>query len=219
VVHRLPTSEEKDSQPDQQEPEKRGPEKEQPELTIQEFLIRDGAVELTLQREGFDPINFGITDIDYSARNVSLESYRQWLFGADIHCIIDAGGQTTLDKSASSTPSTFTLNNVNLAYVSQMFEQTVQAFVVKEGQMDVNSMLSADGVHFKVNLDDLKLAENPKGTESQFMFIPVEKLVQYVNKQEGKMLLEFELGEDVRTSEDLDYILGEFWKGLWIAIL
>lgn len=219
VVHRLPTSKDEDSQPDQQESEESKPEQAQPEITIDEFLIRDGAVELTLLREGFDPVRFGVSDIDYSARNVSLESYRQWLFGADIHCIIDAGGKTTLDKSASSTPSTFALNDVNLAYVSQIFEQTARAFVVKDGQMDVNSMLSADGVHFKVNLDGLKLAENPKGTESQFIFIPVEKLVQYVNDQEGKMLLEFELGEDVRTSEDLDYILGEFWKGLWIAIL
>ena len=214
VVRRIPTSEGEDSQPDQQEPEK-----DQPEIAIQEFLIRNGAVDLTVLREGFDPVRFSVTDIDYSARNVSLESYRQWLFGADIHCIIDAGGKTTLDKSASSTPSTFSLNDVNLSYVSQIFEQTARTFVIKDGQMDVNSVLSPDGVHFKVDLDGLTLAENPKGTESQFMFIPVEKLVQYVNKQEGKMLLEFELGEDVRTSEDLEYIISEFWKGLWIALL
>jgi hypothetical protein len=160
-----------------------------------------------------------MTNIDYTARNVSPDSLRNLLYGADIYCNIDAGGEATLDKKASSTPSTFSLTGVNLNYVTRLLDQSERVFSVSDGLMDVSYTLSEEQVQVKVDLKGMKLAENPNAAEQKFMFIPTDRIIKYFEENDGNMTLEFELSEEVKTSDDLEFILSEFWKGLQMAIL
>ena len=84
--------------------------------------------------------------------------------------------------------------------------------------MDVGYTLGEEQVQVKVDLKGMKLAENPDTAEQKFMFIPTDRIIKYVEKNDGNMTLEFELSEEVKTSEDLGFIVSEFRKGLQTAI-
>jgi hypothetical protein len=219
VIRQLPDSK-KGRQPEQTEPEEKAPEEQKVELNIAEFLIRDGAIDVTVMREGFEPVTFKMTDINYTARNVSPDSLRNLFYGADIHCDVEAGGkESTLDKKASSTPSTFSLTGVDLSYVTKLLDQSERVLSVSDGLMNVGYTLGEEQVQIKVDLKGMKLAENPDAAEQKFMFIPTDRIIKYVEKNDGNMTLEFELSEEVKTSDDLGFIVSEFRKGLQTAIL
>lgn len=246
VVRHLPIPK-KEERPSEQ----KKPPKKKTEFTIADLLILDGVIDFTVIRKGHEPFQARITDIRYSAKNITPDSLLEMLYGSDLHCKIEMGTVATLEKSGTSSPATFTLKDMSLPDVSKYFEASQRDLKISateiterssfwenmkekvnnllddssdplhitDGMMDTSYILGKDRVHVKVDLKNLILASDSEESEQTFMFIPLERIIEYVEQKEGNLTLEFDLDEEVRTSTDLEFILNEFWKGLWIAIL
>ncbi len=244
VVRRLPKK-------DKRSPDQRKPSGKKMELAISELLIRDGVIDFTATREGHEPFNGRITDIQYSAKNVSLNSLLNALYGSDLHCKVEMGANALLEKSGTSDPATFSLKGLDLPYVSKFFEgeqlykesfereetkksgfwgnvrtkidnfldKSSDPLIITGGTMDTSYAVGGGTTHVNVAIQGLKLAAHPDVVGQQFMFIPVERIIEYVEENDGNITLEFALDEDVSMSDDLEFIIHEFWEGLWIAIL
>lgn len=105
--------------------------------------------------------------------------------------------------------------------VDTFLDESSDPLIVTDGTMDAFYTLEEKEAmgHVKVKLKGLKLAANPEMSEQKFAFIPVETIIGYVEEKEGNITLEYDIDKEVSISDDLDFIVNEFWKGFWIAIL
>ncbi len=109
------------------------------ELRVRELVLRDGTVDFSSLKEGREPFKALATEIQYSAREVSLDSFGRLAQGADLEATIDlAGSPAKLKKRGTASPSTFSLTGVSLAYADKYFDAS-DALVMSGGTLEVSS--------------------------------------------------------------------------------
>jgi len=185
------------------------------DFEIKELYIKNGSVDYTEHR--INQIKTGIfnakvSNIQYYAKNISPTSLSNLLYKADIKANIDIGTQVLLNKSGTTNPATCSISGVDLPYISNFYGNEEQIKVVS-GQMDLNYIIEEDSkTNFKVLLKDLKLDSNqPNKT---LMYIPLETIVKYLEKNNSAITLEFTVDENLEVSEDIHFFMSEFLKGL-----
>lgn len=115
VVRRM--SKPKETPPETPDQKKRS--RKRADLLIEQLVVRDGAVDATFLREGREPLHAIVTDIQYTATNVTPQTLFTLLAGADLHCQIAMGNATSmLDKTGTTSPASFSLTNLDLPYLS-----------------------------------------------------------------------------------------------------
>ncbi|MFY9224491.1 MAG: hypothetical protein WAQ98_17590 [Blastocatellia bacterium] len=185
------------------------------DFEIKELYIKNGSVDYTEHRINqikTGVFNAKVLNIQYYAKNISPTSLSNLLYKANIQANIDIGTQATLNKAGTSTPATCALIGVDLAYINSFYGNEEQIKVVS-GQMDLNYIIEEDSkTNFKVLLKDLKLDSNqPNKT---LMYIPLETITKYLEKNNSAITLEFTVDESLELSEDINFFMSEFLKGL-----
>ncbi len=185
------------------------------DFEIKELYIKNGSVDYTEHRINqikTGVFNAKVSNIQYYAKNISPTSLSNLLYKADIQANIDIGTQATLNKAGTSNPATCALTGVDLAYISSFYGNDEQIKVVS-GQMDLNYIIEGNSkTNFKVLLKDLKLdASQPNKT---LMYIPLETITKYLEKNNSSITLEFTVDESLELSEDTNFFMTEFLKEL-----
>ncbi len=189
--------------------------------TVDRVRVTQGAIDHTIIRQGREPLPIRITDINYTANNIAIDSLDNLFFGVDLHAVLHAGGKLVLDKRGSAPPYTFTVKNIDLAYADRFLDQT-DALTLTGGKMDLTSV--ADGLiknrRFEARIIGLELTLNKNAAGREFMFIPAERLINYVTRKKGNLVVAFTLSDEkFEKSSDLEYLAKEFWNGLLTAII
>lgn len=188
-------------------------------LYVEQLFIRDGTIEYTATREGSDPFKATVSALEYSASDVSLDSFYHLAYGADARCDVTMGTTARLEKSGSTVPSTFSLTGVDLPYGSRYFDLT-EAITITGGVLDVGYLIDkGTSALVRVQIRGLKLAANPAIADRKILFVPVEHIVRYVNQSPGNLSLEFGFGDGIHAGAEIDTITEEFWEEMWGEIL
>lgn len=94
------------------------------------------------------------------------------------------------------------------------------ALVIESGVLDAEFLINDQTLTTSVKMSGLKLAKNANSERDDILFIPVDRLIDYVNRESQNLELTFELDQQgFQTSDDLDALGGEVWDGLWKAVL
>jgi hypothetical protein len=250
VVRRMPTSEEEP--PETQE--KKKPSKKRVDLLIGEFVVRDGEVDATLLWEGREPLHAIVTDIQYTATNVTPDTLLELLAGSDLHCQIALGSTTSiLDKTGTASPATFSLKNVDLPYLNDylmpeppsagqaevverrenglfrklitkaetFLDESTDPLRITSGTLDLLHTFSNNPKYERMTfeLQNFQVAPLSESADQKFVFVPVERIIVYIDEREGNLTLDLELEQSLTMSPDLSYLVREVYKGFWIALL
>lgn len=190
------------------------------DFEIKELYIKNGTVDYTehrIKQSTPKVFNAKVSNIQYYAKNISPTSLSNLLYKANIQANIDIGTQATLNKAGTSNPATCALTGVDLSYINSFYGNEEQIKVVA-GTMDLNYTIEENSKPtVKVLLKGLKLdTSQPNKT---LMFIPLETITTYLEKNNSDITLEFSLKENLEVSQDLHFLTTEFLKELSKEIL
>lgn len=190
------------------------------DFEVKELYIKNGSVDYTehrIKQSTSKVFKAKVSNIQYYAKNISPTSLSNLLYKADIKANIDIGTQILLNKSGTTNPATCSLSGLDLAYISNFYGNDEQIKVVS-GIMDLNYTIEENSKpSVKVLLKGLKLdASQPNKT---LMFMPIETIIKYLEKNNSDITLEFSLKENLELSEDLNFLTTEFLKELSKEIL
>ena len=190
------------------------------DLRIGELIVSEGTVDCRITRPNSPPFHARAHSVEYRSTDVTISTFYRLLYGADVRCRFDLGESATLDKKGSAKPATFALCDVSLPELDRLLDPT-DALAVTSGTMDVNYTCGdGDRIAVAVTVKDLHLAHNAEAATNEFMFIPVQHLIEYLEKRGQRLELAFTLqGFDADFSEDVEYLAREFWDGLLAAII
>lgn len=190
------------------------------QVQIGKLLVTEGSVDVTVTRPGSEPVVVTFKDIDYSAGGIVLESPLDLVERADITANASVNGiQGKLDQHFSSQPYSLDVSNMDLGRVDKLLKQK-DALILEQGRADARLRWDQQKVNIAVELGELKVSQNPDAPQQDFMFIPVDKLISYVDSAGGHLQIAFAMNQGkVRTSKDLEFVVLEVWEGMWKALL
>jgi len=181
---------------------KRPKEEPGPEWSLGELKISGASLEATLTRSSQGPIRLKLENLDYSAHDVAPDSLSRLFFGAEFSFDIAGGGR--VEKRIGALRMT----SIDMPLVGRLLAPGGSLHFEK-GTLD----LVWEGDEADLRIHGLKLSGR-----GEFLFVPVEKLVRYIDSKDGNLHLRLKLG-GLESSGDLDYLLAAFWNGMWEAIL
>jgi len=184
-------------------------------ITIGQLTVKDGTVLYSAARKGAEPFTAHLSNVCYSASDVIPTSARAIVRNADLSADVELGeAEASYVQHFSSEPRTVSVNNFNLGYADRYFRQK-DALVVNGGVLNVSYLASAEVGKVEAHLTDLDLAVNPDAVHEDFVFVPVNKLIDRIEQAGGNMRLYFEVDRRrIAASEDLKFVVMEVWKGL-----
>lgn len=194
--------------------------KEGLDFVIHDLRIVDGG--FTYQEvRGDKKTAIELRNLQYDATEVSISRFYRLVVGANIEGeLVTATGKGTFKKIHGPGVSAIRIANLDLTTLNSCFVPT-DVFVISKGSLNASADMSpGGGVVVRVSVSDLAIAENPASPSRTVLFIPVRKIVKYVNRKGGRFDLELKLsGEGWHSSEDLDELIIGFWQDLWTNIL
>lgn len=192
---------------------------EQFKYSIADFIVHNGQIEYTATRKNAPRFDAKMSNLQYHARNIDYRSFGNLVINADIQADILMQTKARLSKKRSGNTRTFDLIGANLAHIDKYFSQT-DALIIKDGRMDIKYKTYPGGKgKYEVILSDFQLAKNESCPSDEFMFIPVAKIIEQIDKRKGSLDLWFELDSEFDVSDDLDSITTDFWNGMWKALI
>lgn len=250
VVRRMPSSQKEPSET----PQTKKPSQKHADLLIEHLVIRDGAVDATLLWEGHEPLHANVTDIQYTAANVTPDTLLELLAGSDLHCQIALGDTTAvLDQAATASPATFLLKNLDLPYLNgylmpkppgarqakvperqepglfrkvlskaeTFLNESTDPLRITSGTLDLLHTFSNEPKYERLTFElrHFRVAPVSESADQKFLFVPVERIITYIDERDGNLTLELELEQSLTMSTDLDYLVREVYTGFWIALL
>ncbi len=197
------------------------------EISVARLTIHDGRFDYRALRGEGEPfeasaknVEYSINDLDLSPRRVAYSSPLQFLNAADLRCDLDLGGiPATVEQSLSAEPYTVSLRGVDLGRADRHLNQK-DALVIREGLLDFNYVDAGEACEVEAELKGLKLERNPETDIDEVLFIPADRLISHVDQTGGNLTLRFQVDRgEIRTSEDLRFLMIEMWKEMWIQVL
>jgi hypothetical protein len=188
--------------------------------TVDRLVVTNGSVDYTLVRGTQDPFRMHMTDMNYAAEDIALDALDNLFSGADLHALVDLDGRAVLEKNGSATPSTFSFTGINLSYLDRLFDQT-DSLVIAGGRMDLHASSDRPNkkIQFTAEIKDLKVDINKNAASREFLFIPMDRLLKYIQSKKGNLSVTFTMDDDhFEASQDLDFLAKEIWNGLLAAI-
>lgn len=191
-------------------------------IEIDELIVHDGQIDVTVRREGVEPFVARLKGIEYLKRNVKPAVSLDYLRRADYRATIEIGAtSTTVANQHYTDPQNLTITGLDLGQIDRLLKQK-DALEIKGGTLDLECVDDGSNTRFKAELTDLELARNPNAPVADFSFIPVDWLISYVNKQDGNLSLEYDIDLDNdqgASSEDFRRIVKQSWEGMWSEML
>jgi hypothetical protein len=197
-----------------------GEQEQEFDFVIHDLSIRDGSLIYKESREDAEAM-VELRKLKYHASEVSISRFYRLLLGANIEGeLVAGGGKGSFKKVHAPGVSSICIKDMDMTCLNSCIVPA-DVFVISNGVMSASAdMLSGGSVIVHVAIAGLKVSENPDSPGKTLLFIPVKKIVDYVNRKGGNFDLRFALsGEGWHTSEDLDELIAGFWQDLWADIM
>lgn len=194
------------------------------DIRIKHLEIIDGKLNGTLNRPGVDPFNVVFDDLRYSASDLrpSQRGFGVWgyLSRADMSADLRVGDtRISLRQEFAASPRVLRIANLDLGQIDRLGSQE-DAIVFKQGMLDLLYRDSGERFEIDARLTNLQLAKNEEAAFSDFLFMPVDHLIAYVEKNGGNLDLQYTRDKkNAKASDDLEFVIAEVWKGMWAEIL
>jgi len=175
-------------------------------------------------RPGLEPAQVLFEKVDYAASDLrpSQKSFGVWGYvsHADVSADLRIGdAKTSLEHKFAALPRVIRIANLDLAQVDRLGSQK-DAIVFKQGTLNLLYQDRGDQFEVSAEFASLQLEENEEADLPDFLFIPVDHLIAYVEKNDGNLTLQFTCDRKVaRLSDDLEFGIAELWQGMWAEIL
>jgi hypothetical protein len=189
-------------------------------INIEHLVIHQGSVNYTANRKDSEPFSINLRAIEYSAKNINARLPLEFVADADIRAeIVTAQGYALFTQDFSEIPLTLSISQIDLGYLDRHLKQK-DILEIKNGTMQADFLVENEKGFAKISFNDLELSQNTNAVHKDFMFIPAERLINYVEEAGGDLALNFEFTKkDVHTSRDLEFVVLEAWEGMWKEIL
>ncbi|MCK5343035.1 MAG: hypothetical protein KAR20_06510 [Candidatus Heimdallarchaeota archaeon] len=188
-------------------------------IVINELIIHEGHINYVAKRAGSAPFALVLRELEYSAKNINAKMPLDFATNADITAkIVLSETEAEFSQHFSQKPYSLSIADIDVGYLDTYLKQK-DILQVNNGTANVKFLVDDETVITRIALQKLELSQNTNAVQKDFAFIPVVKLINYVNKADGDINLEFELEKSVvHTSQDLQFVVIEAWEGMWKQI-
>lgn len=189
-------------------------------VTIDKLIVHEGYINYAATGVEAEPFTLEVEELEYSVMNINAKRPMDFAFNADITAkIVLSETQAEFSQHFSQEPITLSITDIDLGYLDRYLQQE-DILKINNGNANVNFLANDKTIVANIALQNLKLMQNTNAVQKDFAFIPVDKLVNYVNKTDGNLNLEFEIEKSgIHTSQDLQFVVIEAWEGVWKQIL
>lgn len=193
------------------------------DIRIGQFKVVDGELDCTVNRPDVAPAKVLFEHVDYSASDLRPSQKGFGVWGYVAHADIDAdlrvgNSSATVEHHFATLPRVIKVTGLDLGQTDRLGSQK-DAIVFNRGTLDLGYEASDDTFEVEARFTDLQLDKNQEADLPDLLFIPVDQLIAYIEKNEGNLVLQFSQKRDVATSDDMEFVIAEIWKGMWTEVL
>lgn len=186
------------------------------QIIINKLNIYKGTIQYQSAIAGNEPFQLKIKALDYSVNHINAKCPIDFLLNADIssNIILDET-EAKLLQNFSQPPYSLSLTGINMEYLGR-FSKYDDILQITNGIGNADFLMHKNTILSKIRIDNIELSQTPDANNISIAFIPSDKIVSYINKQNGNLLFEFDIDTaEIQTSHDLEYFTMEIWENLW----
>jgi len=192
------------------------------QYSISEITVNNAVIEYVGKRENTPDFNAHIKGLNYHATDVDPTSIFSFIKSADYEANIIVGDNNSkLVQNASDRPQELSLTNVDIGYADRMLSQN-DLLIVNNGILDIRYTGEGNIGRVKIDIRGLELEKNPEASTSDFMFMKVDWLIDYVDERNGEISIDYELdqdGLDIIFEDDIRLGILVVLKKVWMDAL
>ena len=194
------------------------------DIRIGHLTVAGGIVDCTVNRPGVEPVHVLFENLDYTASDLrpSQRSFGAWGYvsHADMSADLRIGdAKIGLEHQFAAFPRVIRIANLDLEQVDRLGSQK-DAIVFQRGTLDLLYEDRRDQFEVDATFTGLQLAKNEEADLPDFLFMPVEHLIAYVEKNDGNLALQFTHDrKGAEASDDMEFVIAEVWNGMWAEVL